>query len=134
MQFECPATLGDMDLYMKRPMQQNWNVNDVGPDSSKWDKTVWESHLSMRAKYQFPERQGIDLADAYLHRKFFEDVTTRTPDGAHMIAMGAVRAGALTFVPPQRQHTCDNTTRNGDFPPTEMIHRAQSTVHDRYVD
>jgi hypothetical protein len=128
MRFECPATLGDQDLYMIRPLQYNWNTTDVGPDSSKFDRTLWDSHLSMRRKYYFPERQGIDLADLYVHRRFFEDVTTRTADGAHLIQMGTVHAGALTYVPPSRLDQC-NGTLIGDLPPEEMLHRAQSTVH-----
>lgn len=128
MRFECPATVGDQDLYMKRPQQYNWNKTDVGTDTTTFEKTLWDSHLSLRRKYLFPERQGIDLADDYRHRAYFEDVTTRTADGAHNIVMGSVRAGALMYVPPGRPDECAGEP-TFDRPPEEMLHRAQTTVN-----
>ena len=114
---------------MNRPLQYNWKAHEVGPDSTTFPATHWESHIGMRRKYMMDlAGQGIDLQDSYIHRRFFEDVITRTPDGTHVIVNGAVHAGSLTYVPPEQVDECGGTPV-GDYPPDEMIHRAETTIH-----
>ena len=132
MRFECPVTIGDADLSMKRSDQHSWKVPDVGPDSSYHPITSWASHVSERSNFQFPTKVGFDERDNYHHRLFHEDVKTRTADGAHTTVAGSVRAGALTHVPPGRLNECGGFPLP-DVPPNEMIHRAESTVHELYV-
>ena len=52
MRFECPAVLGDADLYMPRSVQHSWNANDVGPDSTFHPQTYWASHISERSNFR----------------------------------------------------------------------------------
>ena len=70
---------------------------------------------------------GFDLADTYKHRNFFEDVKTRTPDGAHAFVPGSVRAGALLHVPPGRPEECGGSPVR-DLPPWDVRDRASTTA------
>lgn len=118
---------------MQRPLQTSWNPTEVGPDTTVFSMTEWASHISQRKKYELDRgAQGIDSLDSYQHRRFFEDVITRTSDGSHTIVAGSVHAGALTFVPPNRLNECGGVP-NGDLPPEEMIHRAETTIDPMYV-
>ncbi len=95
MKFECPVTLGDQDVGMNRPIQSNWPVKDVGPDSTYHSITKWESHVSLRSNFQFPTKVGFDLRDSYKHRQFNEDVITRTVRGSAGVPLWPRSAAAL---------------------------------------
>ncbi len=131
MGFECPATLGDENLRMTRPVQNGWQRADLGPNSSYWDRTFWTSHMSQRRNFQFPARVGFDLRDNYMHRRFHQDITTKRSTGDHRAYAGNVYAGALTHVPPGRADECGGAPL-GDMPPAEMLHRSMSTSESRW--
>lgn len=129
MRFECPATIGDADLSMTRPLQYNWNMTDVGSPSSYHDITTWQNHLSVLKKFERPEAVGIDLADSYQHRAFFEDVITKTADA---VVPGTVRAGVLIYLPYDRVDECGGVPF-GDSPSDEMRHRTETTINAKCV-
>lgn len=111
MGFHCPVVQSDGTLYMDRPLQKGWKMEDIGEPSSLRPMQRHESHVSRRTIYQREDNKFVVPFEGTGENDFTSDVKFRSKDGDRIHEKGKVLAGALLRLP-RDQATNSSSSQN----------------------